>query len=95
MQKKDFNATLIDSVYRKDKDHYSKVFLEKYNFNDSCIIDSGSDDKCEKIPMKKIKMKRISLKKIEMKKTYDFIFTKNKRPDQQSCRNAREKLIRN
>ena len=90
MQKKDFNATLIDSVYRKDKDHYSKVFLEKYNFNDSCIIDSGSDDTYEKIPMK-----RISLKKIEMKKTYDFIFTKNKRPDQQSCRNAREKLIRN
>ena len=90
MQKKDFNATLIDSVCRKDKDHYSKVFLEKYNFNDSCIIDSGSDDTYEKIPMK-----RISLKKIEMKKTYDFIFTKNKRPDQQSCRNAREKLIRN
>ena len=90
MQKKEFNATLTDSVYRKDKDHYSKVFLEKYNFNDSCIIDSGSDDTYEKIPMK-----RISLKKIEMKKTYDFIFTKNKRPDQQSCRNAREKLIRN
>ena len=48
---------LIDSVYRKDKNYYSQVFLEKYNFNDDIEIYSDeeysddSDDADEKIQM--------------------------------------------
>ena len=34
-QKKAFNVILTVSVYKKDENYYSKVFLEKYNFNDS------------------------------------------------------------
>ena len=70
-QKKVFNVILIDSVYRKDESYYPKVFLEKYNSNDSCNVDSDeeyfddSDNSHEKIPMKKIPMKEIRIKKIE------------------------------
>ena len=70
---------MIDSVYRKDKKYYPKVFLEKYNFNDdieiypddSCNVDSGkeyfddSDDSDKKMSVKKIQAKKIQMKKIK------------------------------
>ena len=46
---------MIDSVYRKDENYYPKVFLEKYNSNNSYSVDSDeeyfddSDDSYEKI----------------------------------------------
>ena len=67
MQEKAFNVILIDSVYRKDKNYYLKVFLEKYNSNDSYNVHSDySDGSYEKSPMKKIRMKKM--------KFIDFIF---------------------
>ena len=62
---------LVDSFYRKDENYTPKVFLEKYNFNDSYNVDSveehsdDSDDSYEKSQMKKIPMKKILLKKIK------------------------------
>ena len=64
-QKKAFNVILIDLVYRKDENYHPKVFLKKYNSNDSYNVDSNeehsddSDDSYEKIPMKKIPTKKI------------------------------------
>ena len=65
---------MIDSVYRKDKNYYSKVFLEKCNiknkikkyFDDSYNVDSGNSD--EKITTKKIQTKKIRMEKIECAK---------------------------
>ena len=62
---------MIDSVYRTDEKYYTKVFLEKYNSNDSYNIDSDeeyfddSDDSYEKIPMKKIPTKKIRMKEFK------------------------------
>ena len=33
---------MIDSVYRKDEKYYPKVFLEKYNFNDTIEVYSDN-----------------------------------------------------
>ena len=35
---------MIDSIYRKDKDYYPKVFLEKYVLEDIEIHCSNSDE---------------------------------------------------
>ena len=65
MQNKAFYVLLIDSVYRKDKNCYPKVFSENCSFNDS--YNEGydeeyfgdSDNSYEKIFSKKIRMKKI------------------------------------
>ena len=65
MQNKAFYVLLIDSVYRKDKNCYLKVFSENCSFNDS--YNEGydeeyfgdSDNSYEKILSKKIRMKKI------------------------------------
>ena len=38
-QNKAFHVILIDSVYKKYENYYPKVFLEKYDFNDSFNVD--------------------------------------------------------
>ena len=48
------SVILIDSVYRKDKNYYSQVFLGKYNDSDDSYNDD-SDKKILMILMKKIK----------------------------------------
>ena len=50
MQKRAFNIIQLNSVYRKDENYYRKVFLEKYNFNDSDEeYFDDSDDSYKKI----------------------------------------------
>ena len=81
-QKKAFNVILTVSVYKKDENYYSKVFLEKYNFNDSynvwwfCWFWT---------PMKKIQMMKIRF--------ISLFFKKDNQPDQQSSRNAWEHFL--
>ena len=78
---------MIDSVYRKDGNYYTKVFLEKCNFNneieiysdDSCNVDSDeeysddSDNSDEENADEKIQMKKIECINLFLEKTSGFI----------------------
>ena len=72
--------------------YYSKVFSEKYNFNDdigiysydSCNVDSDeeySDDSDKKLPVKKIQMKKIKCINLFLEKTSDLISIHRQKPE--------------